>query len=77
MDDSMYYELQNRNAAVESELNVLRLRVKEQKKIIQEQQEEIRKLQKERDELSMTNEGLCDENKMLNELVRDLEERLQ
>lgn len=75
MDDSIYYELQNRNAAVESELNVLRLRVEEQKKIIQEQQEEIRKLQKERDELSMTNEGLCDENKMLRDWVQDLEDR--
>lgn len=69
MDDSMYYELQNRNAAVESELNVLRLRVEEQKKIIKEQQDEIRKLQKERDELSMTNEGLYAENRMLRDWV--------
>ena len=77
MDDSMYYELQNRNAAVESELNVLRLRVEEQKKIIKKQQDEIRKLQKERDELLMTNEGLYAENRMLRDWVRDLEERLQ
>lgn len=75
MDDSMYYELQNRNAAVESELNVLRLRVEEQKKIIKEQQDEIRKLQKERDELSMTNEGLYVENRMLRDWVQDLEDR--
>ena len=76
MDDSVYYELQNHNAAVETELNVLRLRVEEQNKIINEQQQEIRKLQKERDELSMTCDGLYDENRMLQEWVQDLEERV-
>lgn len=63
MDDSIFYNISNESARMEAEIAALKRR--------------IAQLEKERDELSMTNEGLRDENRMLNELVRDLEERLQ
>ena len=63
MDDSIFYNISNENVRMEGEIAALRRRIEQ--------------LEKEKYELSMTNEGLRDENKMLNELVRDLEERLQ
>ena len=61
MDDSIFYNISNDNARMEAEIAALKRR--------------IAQLEKERYELLMTNEGLRDENKMLNEWVRDLEER--
>lgn len=63
MDDSVFYNISNENVRMEGEIAALKRRIEQ--------------LEKEKYELSMTNEGLRDENKMLNELVRDLEERLQ
>lgn len=63
MDNSIFYNISNENVRMEGEIAALKRRIEQ--------------LEKEKYELSMTNEGLRDENKMLNELVRDLEERLQ
>ena len=62
MDNSIFYNISNENVRMEGEIAALKRRIEQ--------------LEKEKYELSMTNEGLRDENKMLNELVRDLEERL-
>ena len=63
MDNSIFYNISNENVRMEGEIAALKRRIEQ--------------LEKEKYELSMTNEGLREENKMLNELVRDLEERLQ
>ena len=63
MDNSIFYNISNENGRMEGEIAALKRRIEQ--------------LEKEKYELSRTNDGLFEEIKLLNELVLDLEERLQ